>query len=123
MATGMPDGLAHDELGRAGQLVDHRDLGDLELAARGRRSCPAGRRPRRCPAQPMATSVRPRRHVRPKVSDTMTRDLDAGPGPDAVADAAGRAVGVDRQEGGPALVDVRQVDAGVGAHEAVARSR
>ena len=46
--------------------------------------------------------------------------LDAGPGPQAVADAPGRAVGVERQQGGPAPLDVGQVDAGVGAHEAVA---
>ena len=71
------------------------------------------------PAQPMATSVRPRRHVRPKVSLTMTRDVDARRRPEAVADAPGRAVGVLRQQRGVAALDVRQVDAGVGAHEAV----
>ena len=32
----------------AGQLVDHAHLGDLQLAARRRRSCPAGRRRRGC---------------------------------------------------------------------------
>ena len=63
----------------------------------------------------------PRRHVRPKVSRHDHGDLDTGAGPEAVADAPGRAVGVVGQERGPALLDVGQVDAGVGAHEAVLR--
>ena len=51
------------------------------------------------------------------------RDLDAAPRAERVAHVLGRAVGVDGQQRGPALLDVRQVDARVRAHEAVARSR
>ena len=73
----------------------------------------------RMPAQPMATSVRPRRHGRPKVSDTITATSTPRRAAEPVADAAGRAVAVLGQERGPALVDVGQVDAGVGADEPV----
>ena len=73
----------------------------------------------RMPAQPMATSVRPRRHGRPKVSDTITAT--------STPRAARRPSRIRRaerslssgSEGGPAIVDVRQVDSRVGAHEAV----
>ena len=40
IAAGTPRRLAHHELGRAGDLVGDRDLGHLELAARGRRAAP-----------------------------------------------------------------------------------
>ena len=56
---------------------------------------------------------------RPNVSEMMTATSMPRAGPDAVADAAGGAVGVLGQQGGPAGVDVGEVDAGVGAHEAV----
>ena len=80
---------------------------------------PAGRGSAPMPAQPMATSVSPRRHVRPNVSLMMTATSTPAACLDAVADAAGRAVAVVGQQGGVAPLDVRQVDAGVGAHEAV----
>ena len=44
---------------------------------------------------------------------------DAGPPPQPVSDAPGRAVPVDGQEGGPPVLHVGEVDTGVGAHEAV----
>src|SRR5207302_1255949 len=44
-----------------------------------------------------------------------------GAGDQGVADVAGRAGGVDGQQGGGTLVDVGQVDPGVGADEALAR--
>ena len=48
-------------------------------------------------------------------------DLDTGLALDAVTDLAGGTVGVDRQECGITGIDVGQVDAGVGADEAVRR--
>ena len=51
------------------------------------------------------------------------RDLDAAPGAERVADVLGGAVGVDREQRRVPVVDVREVDAGVRAHEAVTRSR
>ena len=68
---GHAGGLAHHELGRAGELVDDAHLGDLHLAAVGVLGA-AQVDDAPMPAQPMATSVRPRRHVRPNVSDTIT---------------------------------------------------
>ena len=67
---------------------------------RWRRGCPAGRPPPATPATPMATSVTPRRQVRPKVSDTTTPTDDAVTVLERLADPPGRAVGVDREQGG-----------------------
>ena len=115
--------LAHDQLGRGGQLVDHRHLGDLQLPPEGVGGAPQVERPRRCPPTRWPRRSRPDATVRPNVSLHDDGHLDAGAGPQAVADPAGRAVGVLGQQGGPAGLDVGQVDAGVGAHEAVAWSR
>ena len=71
IATGMRGGLAHDELGRARDLVGDRDLGDVQLPAPGvglpRRSTTAA-----SPETPIATSVSPWRQARPNVSETTT---------------------------------------------------
>ena len=89
----MPRGLAHDQLGRGGDLVDDRDLGDLQLpaervggAAQVDHGGDAGAADGHVgdPAAPGAAEG---------VGDDH-RHLDAGPGAEAVADAAGRAVGV-----------------------------
>ena len=80
--------LAHDELRRGGQLVGDADLRGDELAAplpsrRSFRSMTAA-----TPAQPIATSVTPRRHGRPNVSETITQQCKteqefSKPAPDA----------------------------------------
>ena len=71
------------------------------------------------PAQPIATSVRP---LPPGASERVgddDADLASGAGADAVADPPSRSIGVERQERGPSPFHVREVDAGVRAHEAV----
>ena len=67
----------------------------------------------------MATSVRPRRHGRPKVSETITRHLELLAGAQCVAYVLGGPVGVDGEQRSPAPIDVRQVDARVRADEPV----
>ena len=79
-----------------------------------RRSTTAAR-----PATPMATSVRPVAPGAPERVGDDHRDLDPPGGPERVADAPGRPVGVDGQQRGPSVVDVREVDPRVGAHEPV----
>ena len=73
------------------------------------------------PAHPMATSVTPRRHGRPKVSETITPSVE----PEGVLqprpDAAGRTVRVLGQQRRGPVRHVGEVDAGVGADEAVPR--
>ena len=112
--------LAHDQLGGGGELVDHRDLGDLHLAAVGvgrAAQVEDGADARAAdgdvgePAPPGATEGVAHDHG----------DVDAGLRLEAVADAPGRAIGVLGQQGGVTALDVGQVDAGVGAHEAVLR--
>ncbi len=96
-------GLAHDELGGRRQLVGDAHLGDLQLAAVGVLGARGGRRRRRRRRTPMATSVTPRRHVRPKVSQTITPTFTPALRawrPSRIR--AGRAVGVDGEQGGPA---------------------
>ena len=119
IATGTLRRLAHHELGGAGDLVGDRDLGDLELAAERvgwpRRSTTAA-----IPATPIATSVSPWRHGAAERVGDDDGHVDAGVRPDRVADVLGRPVGVDREQRGLPVVDVRQVDPGVRAHEAVA---
>ena len=76
------------------------------------------------PDTPIATSTMPQRHGRPKLSDTMTGTSTPNRSRIAVRIAAGRRIGVvrqqrdDRARPGP---DVRGVDAAVRAHEAVRR--
>ena len=119
MATGIAGGLAHHQLGGAGQLVDDGDLGDLQLPAErvggaaqvdDRRRCRRSRWPRRSA---------PRRHARPNVSDTITprRRRPGRAGRRGCAGPSGR-----ESSGSSAAqpsLDVGQVDAGVGADEPV----
>ena len=74
------------------------------------------------PAQPSATSTRPSRQGRPKVSLTITA---SGPAPRARSASRSRRaerVGIDRQQHGDVGARrVREIDARVRAHEAVAR--
>ena len=113
-------GLAHDELGRAGDLVDDRDDGDLELVAVGVGGAPKveDRADARTAEGDVGETATPRPAERVGHDD---RDVDAGARPDAVAQAAGRSIGVVGKEHDPAVLDVRPVDAGVGADEAVLR--
>ena len=91
--------LAHDQLGRAGQLVGHAHLGASSsrplASAVPRRSTTAG------DAGDADGHVgHPRRHGRPKVSEMITPTETPWRCRSAVPDAAGRAVGVDGEEGG-----------------------
>ena len=120
MAAGIPTCLAHDELGGRRKLVRYRDLGYLE----GATECVLG------PPQVdhRGDAGHPDRHVgqpdAPWPSEGVRdddRDLEPEPGAEAVADLACRPVGIDRQQSSDAVGNVREVDAGVGAHEAVTR--
>ena len=71
------------------------------------------------PAQPMATSVTPRRHVRPKVSEMITPTSTPRSCRRAGPDTAGRAVRVLGEEGRRAYGHVGEVDASIGADEPV----
>ena len=115
-----PRRLAHHQLGRGGQLVDDAHLGDLRARGRsasvgapqvddgadaGAADGDVGEAAPPRPAEGVARrSPRPRRRARPRSPSRMP---------------AGRAVAVLGQQRGPAVVDVGQVDAGVGAHEPV----
>ena len=111
-------GLAEDQVRSAGQLVDDRDLGDVELSAEGVGPAPVvdDRPDARAADGDVGESPAPR--PAEGVADDH-RHLDARPGPQAIADAASRPVAVFGQQRGVAPLDVRQVDAGVGADEAV----
>ena len=94
-------GLAHDELGGRGDLVGHADLGGLELPTEGVGGAPEidhGGHPGAADGH-VGDALAP--GPAEGVGDD-DPDLDAGVGPQPVADAAGRAVGVLGQEGGPA---------------------
>ena len=119
---------------------DHDRLAARPCAARAPRPRRPRRRPRRSsrsargpprrgprrsssgasPAQPIATSSWPRRHARPKLSETTTAGGDAEPLGERGAQRARRGVGVRGQQAGRVVAGhVRLVDAGVRAHEAV----
>ena len=74
---------------------------------------------RRSPAAPIAMSVWPSRQARPAVSVTTTPTLRPVRSRRAGAQAAGRGVGVDRQQHDRAERDVGGVDAGRGHGQAV----
>ena len=67
----------------------------------------------------MATSVTPRRQVRPKVSDTITPTSTPARARRPSRMRRAERSGSTGQQRGPAPLDVGQVDAGVGADEAV----
>ena len=73
------------------------------------------------PAQPMATSVTPRRHVRPNVSEMITPTSTAEEGAQAGPDPAGGTVRILGEQRRRAQGDVGEVDARVGADEPVRR--
>ena len=116
----MPGRLAHHQLGRGRQLVGHRHLGDVQLAAVGVGGAPQVDHGGDAGAADGDVGEAPPPGPAERVGHDH-RHLPAGAGPEAVADAAGGAVGVDREEGGVAVGDVGQVDAGVGAHEPAPR--
>ena len=73
------------------------------------------------PLTPIATSVSPRRHARPKVSETMIAVSTPVRARQRVADVLRGTVGVDGQQRGLTGFHVRQIDACIRAHEAVSR--
>ena len=119
IAAGTLAALPITSSARRRDLVGDRDLGHLQLPPERVRWCREGRRRPRSRLTPIATSVRP---VPPRPAERVRddhRDVDPLAGAERVADVRGRTVGVDGEERGPAVLDVREVDAGVGAHEAV----
>ena len=76
----------------------------------------------RCRREPSATSTSPSRQGRPKVSLTTTAEGPRAAREQRLAQPARRGVGIHRQQHRDVRRRrVREVDAGVGAHEAVAR--
>src|SRR5207248_4644332 len=99
-------------------LVDHGDLGGLQGAAAG-----VGRTPEVDDgSDARAAEGDVDEAAAPGAAEGVGYDdghPPTGTGLDGIPDVAGRPVGVDGQQGGHSLVDVRDVDAGVGADEAV----
>ena len=110
--------LAHHQLGGGGQLVGQRHLGGLQSSAPGVRSPPQVDNGGDSGAAEGdvhdAPAPRPAEGVGHHHGDDDARARRQG-----VPDVAGRTVGVDGEKCGHACIDVRQVDAGVGAHEAL----
>ena len=98
IATSVTCSIAAERVGRLAQVDDRRDPAHAD--------------------RDVGEAAPPRPSERVGDDD---RDVDAGAGAERVADVLGGAVGVDREQRGLAGVDVRQVDAGVRAHEAVPR--
>ena len=103
--------LAHHELGGRRDLVGDRDLGDHERAPErvGRVAQVDDRGDAAHTDRDVGETLAPRPAERVGHDRRATSTPD--PGAQRVADVLGRAVGVDRQQRGPALVDVREVDA------------
>ncbi len=111
--------LAHDELGRRRHLVGHAHLGRHQVSSHGVRGAPEvdHRGDARAADGHVDDALAP--GPAEGVGDH-DRHLAPRDGAQAVADATGRAIRVLGEQGRPPVLDVGQVDAGIGADEPVA---